>query len=176
VIAAGEHRLRALEPEDVALLYDWENRSEEWWLGAQLAPVSRAALERFALGDHDVFREGQIRLMLSHGPDTVAALDLYDVNFRHRRAGVGVVVAAHRREEGHGRVGLELLSAYALQHLGLHQIYAEIPADHSPSLALFEAAGFTPFATLPDWIRVGEGWRDVVVMRQFSMNAFQGTA
>lgn len=157
------------------LLYDWENRSDEWWLGAQLAPVSRAALERFAAGDHDVFREGQIRLMLSHGPDTVAALDLYDVDFRHRRAGVGVVVAAQRRGEGHGRMGLKLLAAYALQHLGMHQLYAEIPAEHAPSLSLFASAGFIPCATLPDWIKVGAGWQDVVVMRLVSLNGLEVT-
>lgn len=165
VIAAGAYRLRAMEPEDVTLLYDWENRSEEWWCGAQLAPLSRAALMRFVRAEQDVWQAGAVRLMLQHGDETVAALDLYDLNIRHRRAGVGVVVAADQRQKGHGTAGLRLLAAYAFQHLELHQLYAEIPAGHAESAALFEAAGYAPCATLPEWIRVGGQWRDVLLVR-----------
>ena len=41
-----------MEPQDALLLHQWENRAEEWWLGAQLAPISMEAMQRFAALQH----------------------------------------------------------------------------------------------------------------------------
>ncbi|HAY57323.1 MAG TPA: GNAT family N-acetyltransferase, partial [Flavobacteriales bacterium] len=34
MLTSDGHRLRALERTDVDLLMDWENASEDWWMGA----------------------------------------------------------------------------------------------------------------------------------------------
>ena len=58
------HRLRAIEPSDVDLIHDWENDSSTWWLGSTITPFSKEVLMRFATGDHDLFRDKQLRLIL----------------------------------------------------------------------------------------------------------------
>ena len=43
-------RLRALEPEDLELLYRWENDPELWEVGNTLAPYSRYILKEYIAG------------------------------------------------------------------------------------------------------------------------------
>jgi len=42
----GEIILRALEPEDLELLYEWENDMANWLISNTLAPFSRFTLKR----------------------------------------------------------------------------------------------------------------------------------
>ena len=50
-----EIRLRALEPEDLEVLYRWENDSTLWEVGNTLAPFSRYALKRYIAESHQSF-------------------------------------------------------------------------------------------------------------------------
>ena len=162
------HRLRAMEPEDADLLFDIENDSKEWWIGATMNPIGRAALQNFASGQHDLWRDLQLRLMIEtreDNPQTVGAVDLYQLDPRNRRAGVGIVIFKEHRGKGHALNSLELLGQYAFEHLGLHQLWAEIPGTHTASLSVFEAAGFSRSGELRDWIRHGDRWVDAFCMQ-----------
>lgn len=49
-------RLRALEPEDLGLLYRWENNPELWSLGNTMSPYSRYILKEYIRESHrDIF-------------------------------------------------------------------------------------------------------------------------
>ena len=82
--------LRAPEPEDLELLYSWENNPEWWEIGNTLAPYSRYLLKEYIAESHrGIFDLKQLRLMIdlcSTGA-TVGMLDLYDFDPHHRRAG-----------------------------------------------------------------------------------------
>ena len=73
--------LRAPEPEDLELLYSWENNPEWWEIGNTLAPYSRYLLKEYIAESHrGIFDLKQLRLMIdlcSTGA-TVGMLDLYD--------------------------------------------------------------------------------------------------
>jgi len=57
--------LRAMEPEDIDLLYRWENDKRIWPVSNTLAPFSRFALEQYVLNsDKDIFVSKEIRLMI----------------------------------------------------------------------------------------------------------------
>ena len=58
-----------MEPADVDLLYCWENASEDWWMGATLSPISREAMTQFVAGNHDIYRDRQLRWMLDASSD-----------------------------------------------------------------------------------------------------------
>ena len=157
------HRLRAMEPEDADWLFDIENDSKDWWMGATLNPIGRAAMRNFASGQHDLWRDLQLRLIIETKalhPQPVGAVDLYQLDPRNRRAGVGLVILESERQKGSAKQSLKLLTEYAFEHLGLHQLWAEIPAIHEASLAVFAAAGFEQTGTLRDWIRRDDQWVD----------------
>ena len=163
MLKSSSHRLRAMEPTDLDLLFQLENSPSEWWMGAQLAPLSRATLERYIAGDHDLYRDLQLRLIIeTRNGNAVGAVDLYQLDPRNRRAGVGVAIAPGHRKAGHAKAGLELLVSYAFEHLDLHQLWAEIPAMNDRSLTLFEKAGFATGGRFTDWIRAEGTWHDAI--------------
>ena len=87
-------RLRAVEPGDVDLMYEWENDCDIWPVSGTTEPFSRHQLERFVERHQDivgVLCDGQLRLiietLLSSKP--VGAIDLFEYDPIHRRAGTG---------------------------------------------------------------------------------------
>jgi len=84
MIQNDEVLLRAVEPGDVELLYDWENRMELWPVSNTLTPFSKAQLARYVKNAAlDVFQTKQLRLMmdalqLQEKPLTVGMIDLFD--------------------------------------------------------------------------------------------------
>lgn len=170
MLETSTHRLRALEPTDVILLHNWENVSSNWWLGSTLTPYSQATLLKFAEGDHDIYKDKQLRIMLDYkDPEhiwkTVGAVDLYDFDVRNLRAGVGIVIDENEWRKGHALAGLMLVCDYAFKHLGIHQLYAEIPADHLSSKNLFCKAGYIECELRKDWVKGIDKWCDVILLQ-----------
>ncbi len=63
-------RLRALEPEDLELLYEWENNRSYWAVSNTITPYSKYTLKRFLENSHKtIYETGQIRLMIEHIAD-----------------------------------------------------------------------------------------------------------
>ena len=90
-------RLRAVEPGDVDLMYEWENDCDIWPVSGTTEPFSRHQLERFVERHQDivgVLCDGQLRLiietLLSSKP--VGAIDLFEYDPIHRRAGIGILI------------------------------------------------------------------------------------
>ena len=55
--------LRALEPEDLELLYEWENNEIYWTLSNTVAPFSKFILKRYLENSHkNIYETGQLRL------------------------------------------------------------------------------------------------------------------
>lgn len=163
-------RLRALEAADIISLYSWENLSELWMSSSTLAPYSHKCLMRYLENyDADPFSSGQLRLMIETVADNraVGFIDLYNVEVRHRRASVGILIDPLMQRKGLASHALELMAAYSRKLLGLHQLMAVVPADNIPSIALFEKAGYRQIALLPDYVAgAGEGlFIDAVVFQ-----------
>ena len=163
--------LRAPEPEDLELLYSWENNPEWWEIGNTLAPYSRYLLKEYIAESHrGIFDLKQLRLMIdlcSTGA-TVGMLDLYDFDPHHRRAGVGILVDPLYQKNGLATEALELLAEYAFSYLKLHQLFVHIPIGNEPSKALFARCGFTVTGILTDWITTKDGYSDVLTMEKIN--------
>lgn len=57
--------LRALEPEDLDILYEWENDTDLWKYGSSLSPFSRFALRQYLVyAQQDIYQTKQLRLMI----------------------------------------------------------------------------------------------------------------
>ena len=96
-------RLRALEPEDLELLYEWENNDSNWVISNTVSPFSKYTLKRYLENSHkNIYETGQLRLMIDHIPDklTIGTIDIFDFDPFHKRAGLGILIAneAYRRK------------------------------------------------------------------------------
>lgn len=164
-------RLRALEPEDLSLLYEWENNTEWWHVGNTLAPYSRYLLKKYIAESHrDLFETRQVRFMVNllNTGATVGMVDLYDFDPHHERAGVGVLLEPRYRKNGLATEMVGLLIEYAFTFLKIHQLYVHIPVTNEASKALFLRCGFVITGILTDWVRTENGYHDAWVMQRIN--------
>lgn len=163
MISNGEIYLRAPEPDDVDAIFRWENDRESWSSAGVRAPMSRHLILNYINSlSANIFEDGQARFMVCRVEDDAAigAIDFYDVDSINRRCGVGIVVDKKYRDMGYGATSLRLLCDYAWRDLGLHQLWAIVGAENTPSRQLFESCGFGISGRLKSWIRIGESFVD----------------
>lgn len=161
--------LRAVEPEDLDLMYLIENDTALWSVGCSNVPYSRYALRRFIeQTSNDVNIDGQIRVAIAHAEscNAIGFVDLQNFNSRHRRAEVGIVLLPEWQHQGLANEVLGILGRYASKHLFLHQLYALVSVNHSAAQALFTNAGYKRTATLEHWLSNGEEWQDAIVYQK----------
>ncbi len=159
-----EIRLRAVEPEDLELLYKWENDIDFWMVSNTITPFSRFTLKRYIETSHKtIYETGQLRLMIEVRAtgETIGTVDLFDFDPYHLRAGVGILIASveHRRK-GYARMSMKALIDYCFNTLQLHQLYCNIPAGNKPSLDLFRSLGFADIGIKRGWTRHGDDYFD----------------
>ena len=164
--------LRATEPGDLDLLYIWENQSAIWRVSGTLSPFSRHILKQYL--EHaakDIYEAKQLRMMIqlnsNHRP--VGAVDLFDFDPHHHRAGLGILIAdPSDRRQGYAREALDTMIAYCFEVLHLHQIYCNIAAGNQASIKLFQEAGFMECARKKDWLFTGSGYQDELLFQLIS--------
>ena len=159
----GKISLRPLEPEDIDLLYQWENDMEIWEISNTKTPFSRYILAEYIKNSHkDIYETKQLRLIIQNEENCpVGAVDLFDFEPYHQRAGVGILIhKTEDRNQGYATDALNALFDYSLNVLGLKQLYANISEDNPQSIALFEKAGFIKSGTKISWLKTPDGWKD----------------
>ncbi|MBP5338538.1 MAG: GNAT family N-acetyltransferase [Prevotella sp.] len=154
--------LRAIEPEDLDLLYHIENDRQLWDVGATSVPYSRYALHDYvANASADIYADKQVRLIIEDEAHKVVGLaDLTDFDPKHLRAEVGIVIVKNERGRHLAKSTLEALHEYALRTLHLHQIYAIISTANKTAVTLFRDLGYADDALLKDWIYDGQTYHD----------------
>jgi diamine N-acetyltransferase len=156
--------LRALEPEDLELLYEWENNDSYWAISNTVSPFSRYTLKRYIENSHkNIFETGQTRLMIEHIEDkkTIGTIDLFEFDPFHKRAGIGILIADESyRKKGYASMSLTCLIKYCFNTLRLHQLFCNILVNNSESIELFKKLGFIQVGIKKDWILTDNGYLD----------------
>ena len=160
--------LRALEPTDLDTLYAWENDTKLWIVSDTIAPYSRETLWRY-LEDYtgDIYAQRQLRLMVTLVDDgtPVGTVDFLNFDPLNNRAELGLFIDETHRGKGLGRQALELLTAYARDHIGMRQLYVYIALDNPVCLELFEDFGYRRAGVLHSWVKRGSSYRDVALLQ-----------
>jgi diamine N-acetyltransferase len=165
----GKIRFRALEPEDIDILFEWENDSEIWEISNTFEPYSKYILAKYIKdSQHDIYESKQIRMIIETiDGKAVGAIDLFDFDPFHFRAGVGILIHDEKdRKLGYATDALKLLCAYATNYLRLHQLYANISEDNLASIHLFKSNEFELIGTKKDWRRTLDGWKNELMFQK----------
>ena len=164
--------LRALEPEDLELLYEWENNLSNWTISNTVAPYSKYTLKRYLKNSHkNIYETGQLRLMIDYLPDkiTIGTIDIFDFDPFHKRAGLGILVANEEyRRKGLASMALKCLIDYCFRTLQLHQLYCNILANNCESIDLFKKMGFVQSGIKKDWVKTPDGYLDEHIFQLIS--------
>jgi diamine N-acetyltransferase len=153
-----------MEPEDLELLYEWENDTSYWLISNTVVPFSKYTLRLYLENSHkDIYETGQLRLMIDHIPDNVAigTIEIFDFDSFHKRAGLGILIAKEDyRRKGYATMALKCLVDYCFSTLQLHQIFCNILANNCESMDLFKKIGFVQSGIKKDWIKTADGYLD----------------
>src|SRR5574344_12859 len=153
-------RLRALEKEDLLKLYLWENDMDLWAGGNTAAPISKYTLALFIQeSGKDIYETKQLRLMIQNRDNkVVGAVDLFDFDPVHARAGVGIFIDRDFRSRGYANEAITLIKRYASEVLFLHQLYCTIDVNNQASIHLFKETGFVETGCQKSWLRGRDHW------------------
>jgi len=158
-----------MEPEDLGVLYEMENDPQSWDVSNFSVPYSKYTLRRYIEdSQNDMYADRQLRLMIERISDgaAVGTIDLTDFSPVHLRGEVGIAIRSAFQGKGYAHEALQLFMAYAFDFLHIHQLIAHVATDNEASLMLFNSSGFTHCGVLKQWWRIGEAFKDVVLLQK----------
>lgn len=165
--------LRAPEPEDLEILYEWENDTDVWKYGSAISPYSKYILKQYLIdAQTDIFQSKQLRFMiaLKQEQSTVGTIDLYDFDALNSRCGVGVYIDPTYRNNEYAKIALNILESYAFHFLNINQLYAIIPESNKASLQLFFGCNFSETGVLQQWISSEKGYENAIIVQKIKTN------
>ena len=182
-IEGNSVRLRAVEPEDLDVLYRWENDPDVWSVSGTTEPFSLHQMRRFIAEQQaaDIFRTGQLRLMIeapANGSESspapsgqpwrpVGAVDLFEFDPLNRRAGVGILIhAAEDRGRGPAADALRTLCRHGRDTLPPPPLWGNGGAENEASPRPFPGGGVTEAGRLHDWQWRPDGYHDEIMMQR----------
>lgn len=146
--------LRAIEPEDATRLMVWENNPENWRVSGTEAPFSMHGILDYINSIQSFRQSGELRMMicLNAGNKSIGTIDLFEANFKHGRAGIGILIGEKdERKKGYASESLELLIRYTIEILDLHNLTANVLEDNEESIKLFQSFDFELIGTRKEW-------------------------
>ncbi|TWV15232.1 GNAT family N-acetyltransferase [Bacteroidaceae bacterium HV4-6-C5C] len=162
-------KLRAMEPEDLEIMYEMENDPEQWDITCFNVPYSRYIIKQYMENTQcDMYADKQLRLMIIRLKDQVAigTIDITGFLPMHLRGEVGISLKKEYRGEGYGSEALALLCEYAFGFLCLKQLSAEVAVGNELSLKLFTSCGFEQCGLLKEWWFVEGHFKDVILLQK----------
>ena len=162
-------RLRAMEPEDLEIMYAMENDPQTWDVTNFSVPYSKYVLKQYMENSQcDMFADRQLRMMIVRCEDdaVVGTIDITDFAPMHSRGEVGIAVRKEYQGNGYASDALKLLCDYAFGFLFLKQLIVHVAADNEVSQRLFGSCGFVQCGLLKEWWFTGGEFKDVVLMQR----------
>lgn len=162
-------RLRAMEPEDLEVMYAMENDPQTWDVSNFSVPYSKFLLKQYIDNSEcDMFADRQLRMMIVRVEDrvVVGTIDITEFSPMHARGEVGIAIRSEYQGNGYAKEALDLLCNYVFGFLYLKQLMVHVTVDNEASIRLFESCGFVRCGLLKEWWRVGADYKDVVLMQR----------
>ena len=97
--------LRAIEPGDISLLYEWENDKNHWYISNTVAPFSRFVLEQYIMANDPVTKEAkatELQRILYEDLPAISVLyfrDIYGMQQDVTQIDPNLLVTLHHRPE-----------------------------------------------------------------------------
>lgn len=164
LLSGDKIQLRALEPDDLDTLFQWENDTEIWNVSETLSPISKHILQIYINNSHkDIYENKQLRFIvqLKNAATPIGTIDLFDYDPYNNRAGVGILIAnKEERQKGYAIEALSMIKSYCFDILKMTQLWCSISVENKSSIKLFQKAGFEITGTRKKWRWNGDSYFD----------------
>lgn len=161
--------LRALEPEDLELLYTIENDTDVWDVSSSRINYSKYAIKQYLAGQpQEIAVAGEVRLVITNSDkEAIGLIDLTNYSATNRSAEIGISLLRSERGKGYGKAAIKEIEHYARTHLNMRMLYAHTSADSSSAgKNLFLACKYIPVATLPEWHFCNGKYEDLTIFKK----------
>lgn len=162
-------QLRAMEPEDLEVLYAMENDPKTWDVTNFNVPYSRFVLRQYIENSQcDMFADRQLRMMIVRCEDdaVIGTIDITDYAPMHARGEIGIAIQVEYQGNGYAKEALKLMCDYSFGFLCMKQLTAHIATDNEASLQIFKSCGFVECGLLKEWWSTGGKYKDVVLLQR----------
>ena len=156
-------RLRARSLDDVDKYWEWFNDPEvTQYLGNAFPAIScereRQLIEEWLNDPHAFAIE-------TRGGQLIGNCHLFRVDMRQRVAELGIVIGDKSFwGQGYGTDALDLLLAYAFDHLGLHRVELQYVAFNRRAREAYDKCGFVEEGRRREAVFIRGEWVDSVMM------------
>lgn len=152
--------LRKLTVSDAAKVLIWENNSDVWRFSNTDSNYALRDIESLINTDKTVPNTKQLRLMIcKHNEECIGLVDLFDINFKHNRAALGILIAnPDERGNGYAEEALKIVIKYAYKIYGITNFHCTIQSDNAASIRLFEKLKFDRVGERKKWYKIDEHW------------------
>ena len=159
--------LRAVEPQDLELHYQWENDQRFWSVSNTLIPFSRETLRSYLSSIKDIYADKQFRFIIETiEGKAIGLIDLFDFDPTHKRAGIGILIADEsERKKGYAKEALELLINYCKKTLNLNNLFCNILSSNLHSIHLFSSKNFKEIGNKLNWHWNGDAYEDEILFQ-----------
>lgn len=160
--------LRPIEPWDVDKILEWENNHKNWRVSNTLVPFSKELITQYVNSAQDIYSVKQVRFIITLTDDLspIGSLDLFEFSPRHQRAGVGILIDEAHRGKGYAAEALSLLEDYALNTVGIRNLFCNILEDNTESQSLFEKVGYVEVGRKIKWFNDHIDWLDEIMYQK----------
>ncbi|MDO4460864.1 MAG: GNAT family N-acetyltransferase [Bacteroidia bacterium] len=159
--------IRAMEPSDVDVLFQWENNPSNWMDGSgNCRPMSRSDIQRFVDNSTlDIYQERQMRLVIADAQSgsAVGCIDIFDFDPFSLHAYIGILVDEKHRNKGYAYYAVKWLIRYSFDVLGIKSLCATMLSTNTHSIRLFEKCGFEYIGKRRQWYRIGDTMYDELI-------------
>lgn len=146
--------LRAVEPLDASTMFIWENNPANWKVSHTEVPFAMHHIHQLIDQFSNPRASGHLRLIaeLAVSNKAIGAIDLFDINFKHGFATLGILIAEEQeRGKGYAEEALKLCIWYCKEHLELHNLQCFVQEDNAASINLFKKMGFREVGVRKEW-------------------------
>ncbi|NNE55773.1 MAG: GNAT family N-acetyltransferase, partial [Flavobacteriales bacterium] len=119
-------QLRALEPEDLEVMYAIENDRSNWLVSHTTTPFTKRSMRDYIDSLHDIIIQRQLRLVIEHENGPIGFVDLFEYEAVHQRCGLGIVIKQEFRGKGLAFEALKIVEEYATSVLQLKQLLCNV--------------------------------------------------
>lgn len=142
--AGSKVYIRKMQHEDAPFVLEWENNPEIWAVSEGEGPYCIEDILNLVETIEDIQSSCQVRYIIFNAVENrpVGTVDLFNIDFVNRMAGVGILVAEiSDRNLGYGKESLSLIEKVALE-LGLDRLEARVHTSNVASKTIFHRCNY----------------------------------
>ena len=157
--------LRAVEPDDYRLLWQWRNDPEIMVYWGR--PGNTESLPEVARTEELQAARGTSRKYIVETQDghPIGQIDYYDLDWQARSAWTSIMIADRAYwGGGYGTDAMNALLRYLFTQLGLHRVSLSAHVSNTRAIRSYEKNGFQSEGTMREWAYFNGAWVDGVLM------------